>query len=144
MSLWLGTTGQLDSVPVADIRRFESEFLDNVRRNDEGALADIRDSGKLSDENVDRLKDITAKFKKDFTASDGSSVVPKDDAEALDEDDVDQETVKVDKARPADGDKDGDRKADDRADDKAGDDRAGDAKADRADGGQRTGSSAAK
>ncbi len=144
VSLWLGTTGQLDSVPVADIRRFESEFLDNVRRNDEGALADIRDSGKLSDENVDRLKDITAKFKKDFTASDGSSVVPKDDAEALDEDDVDQETVKVDKARPADGDKDGDRKADDRADDKAGDDRAGDAKADRADGGQRTGSSAAK
>ena len=39
VSLWLGTTGQLDAVPVPDIRRFESEFLDHVRRNEEGALA---------------------------------------------------------------------------------------------------------
>ena len=39
-----------------DIRRFEKEFLDHVRRNEEGALAEIRDSGKLSDENVERLE----------------------------------------------------------------------------------------
>ena len=101
-SLWLGTTGQLDSVPVGDVQRFESEFLDNLRRNSEGALAEIRDSGKLSDENIDRLKDVTAKFKKEFTASDGSSVVPKEaEAKALDEDEVDQETVKVNKPAPS-------------------------------------------
>jgi F-type H+/Na+-transporting ATPase subunit alpha len=101
-SLWLGTTGQLDSVPVADVQRFESEFLDDLRRNQEGALAEIRDSGKLSSENIDRLKDATKKFKEQFTASDGSSVVPKEkEAEALDEDEVDQETVKVNKPAPA-------------------------------------------
>jgi len=102
VSLWLGTTGQLDSVPVADVQRFESEFLDDVRRNSDGALAEIRDSGKLSDENVERLQDITKKFKEQFTAADGSSVVPKEaDAKALDEDEVDQETVKVNKPAPA-------------------------------------------
>ena len=33
VSIWAGTTGQLDVVPVADIRRFESEFLDYVGRD---------------------------------------------------------------------------------------------------------------
>ena len=56
ISLWLGTTGQLDAVPVPDIRRFESEFLDHVRRNEEGALTEIRDTGKLTDENIERLQ----------------------------------------------------------------------------------------
>jgi F-type H+-transporting ATPase subunit alpha len=102
VSLWLGTTGQLDAVPVADIRRFEKEFLEHVRRNEEGALAEIRDSGKLSDENVERLQTVVREFQGNFEASDGSSVVPKEKKEeALDEDEVDQETVKVNKPAPA-------------------------------------------
>jgi F-type H+/Na+-transporting ATPase subunit alpha len=102
VSLWLGTTGQLDAVPVGDIRRFEKEFLEHVRRNEEGALADIRDSGKLSDENVERLQTVVREFQGNFEASDGSSVVPKEkQEEALDEDEVDQETVKVNKPAPA-------------------------------------------
>jgi F-type H+-transporting ATPase subunit alpha len=102
VSLWLGTSGKLDSVPVGDVRRFESEFLDHVRRNEEGVYGEIRDTGKLSDELVQRMEDVTAEFKKDFTASDGSSVVPKEaQAEALDEDDVDQEKVKVNKPAPS-------------------------------------------
>jgi F-type H+/Na+-transporting ATPase subunit alpha len=101
ISIWLGTTGKLDSVPVTDIRRFESEFLDHLRRNHEGALTEIRDTGKLTDENVERLEGVVGDFKKDFTASDGSSVVPKErDAEALDEDEVDRESVKVNKPKP--------------------------------------------
>jgi F-type H+/Na+-transporting ATPase subunit alpha len=102
VSLWLGTTGQLDAVPVGDIRRFEKEFLEHVRRNEEGALADIRDSGKLSDQNVERLQTVVREFQGNFEASDGSSVVPKEkQEEALDEDEVDQETVKVNKPAPA-------------------------------------------
>jgi len=101
-SLWLGTTGKLDSVPVGDIRRFETDFLDHVKRNEEGIFAEIRDTGKLSDELVKRLEDVSAEFKKDFTASDGSSVVPKEaQAEALDEDEVDRESVKVNKPAPS-------------------------------------------
>src|SRR5437764_1340706 len=33
ISIWAGTTGQLDDVPVSDIRRFEQEFLDHLRRH---------------------------------------------------------------------------------------------------------------
>ncbi|MBW0088058.1 F0F1 ATP synthase subunit alpha [Pseudonocardia sp. KRD-184] len=102
VSILLGTRGYLDSVPVADIQRFESEFLDHVRRNEEGILAEIRDEKKMSDELADRIATAVNSFKENFTATDGSSVVPKEkDAEALDEDDVDRESVKVNKPAPA-------------------------------------------
>jgi F-type H+-transporting ATPase subunit alpha len=102
VSIFLGTRGHLDSVPVADVRRFESEFLDHVRRNHEGIFGEIRDTGKLSDELADRITTVVKDFKKEFTASDGSSVVPKEaQAEALDEDEVDRDSVKVNKPAPA-------------------------------------------
>jgi F-type H+/Na+-transporting ATPase subunit alpha len=102
VSIFLGTRGHLDSVPVADVRRFESEFLDHVRRNHDGIFGEIRDTGKLSDELADRIADVVKGFKQEFTASDGSSVVPKEaPAEALDEDEVDRESVKVNKPAPA-------------------------------------------
>ena len=102
VSIFLGTQGHLDSVPVPDIRRFESEFLDHVRRNHEGILGEIRDSKKMSDENSERLVTAVQAFKQDFTATDGSSVVPKEaKAKALDEDDVENESVKVNKPAPS-------------------------------------------
>jgi F-type H+-transporting ATPase subunit alpha len=42
VSLWLGTTGKLDVVPVGDVRRFEAEFLDFVARGDNGIFDEIR------------------------------------------------------------------------------------------------------
>jgi F-type H+/Na+-transporting ATPase subunit alpha len=102
VSIFLGTQGHLDSVPVSDISRFERDFLDHVRRNEEGILAEIRDTGKLSDDTGERLAHVVAEFKKQFTASDGSSVVPKgEQTEAMDEDNVDRESVKVNKPAPA-------------------------------------------
>ncbi|SHK18220.1 ATP synthase F1 subcomplex alpha subunit [Pseudonocardia thermophila] len=100
VAIWLGTTGKLDSVPVADVSRFEKEFLDHLRRHEEGVLTEIRDTGLLSDDNVERLERIVAEFKKGFTASDGSSVVPQEQAKPLDEDEVEQESVKVNKPAP--------------------------------------------
>ncbi|OLT13917.1 F0F1 ATP synthase subunit alpha [Pseudonocardia sp. CNS-139] len=102
VSIFLGTRGHLDSVPVADVRRFESDFLDHVRRNQEGILAEIRDTGKLSDELSERIEKAVNDFKQSFTASDGSSVVPKEaQVDALEEDEVDRESVKVNKPAPA-------------------------------------------
>jgi F-type H+-transporting ATPase subunit alpha len=102
VSIWLGTAGHLDSVPVVDIRRFEGDFLEHLRRNADGALAEIRESGKLDDANVERLEGLVGEFKKQFTASDGSSVVPKQEpVDALEDDQVEQETVKVSKPAPA-------------------------------------------
>jgi F-type H+-transporting ATPase subunit alpha len=95
ISIWLGTSGKLDDVPVADIGKFESEFLDHVRRNSEGALQEIRDTGKLTDENVERLAGVVKDFKRGFTTSSGEALVNEAPVDAMDEGDVDQETVKV-------------------------------------------------
>ncbi|MEU6696678.1 F0F1 ATP synthase subunit alpha [Pseudonocardia sp. NPDC046786] len=99
VSIWLGTSGKLDSVPVADVQRFESEFREYSRRHASGALDEITGTGQLSDDAVETLTTAVDEFKRnEFTASDGSSVVPKEQAaEALDEDDVEQETVTVNK-----------------------------------------------
>ena len=102
VSIWLGTSGQLDTVPVADIRRFETDFLDHLRRSEGGILDEIRDTGKLPDETIDRLKGVVKSFKDDFTTSDGSSVVPKDEpVDAMDEDAEDRESVKVNRPKPS-------------------------------------------
>jgi F-type H+-transporting ATPase subunit alpha len=47
---WAGTTGKLDDVPVEDIRRFETELLDYLRRNTSRVLASIASTGKLGDD----------------------------------------------------------------------------------------------
>jgi len=102
VSIWLGTSGQLDNVPVADVRRFESEFLDHLRRNESGILDEIRDTGKFPDETIDRLKGVVKDFKGQFTGADGSTVVPKDEpVDALEDDDVDRDTVKVNRPAPS-------------------------------------------
>ncbi|MEQ3550858.1 F0F1 ATP synthase subunit alpha [Pseudonocardia nematodicida] len=100
VSIWLGTSGKLDSVPVADVQRFEAEFREYSRRKASGPLNEIVDTGKLSDDAIETLTTAVDDFKRnEFTASDGSSVVPKEKpAEALDEDDVEQETVTVKKS----------------------------------------------
>src|SRR5271169_584461 len=46
VSVWAGTSGFLDDVPVEDIDRFEDEFLDELRRNKPGILATIRETGQ--------------------------------------------------------------------------------------------------
>ena len=102
VSIYVGTKGHLDSVPVADVRRFETELLENLRHRNTGILDELRQERKLSDENEKRLVDAVEAFKKNFTAGDGSSVVSTegDDAEAMDANEVGQETVKVNKPAP--------------------------------------------
>jgi F-type H+/Na+-transporting ATPase subunit alpha len=73
VSIFLGTRGHLDSVPVEDVSRFETEFLEHVRR-DGGALSEIRDSGQLSDETEERLNKAVSEFKEQFGTTDGSGV----------------------------------------------------------------------
>ena len=49
VSIYAGTHGYLDSVPIGDVRRFESELLDWFRSREAATLAEIRDSGAISD-----------------------------------------------------------------------------------------------
>ncbi|MBA2310653.1 MAG: F0F1 ATP synthase subunit alpha [Pseudonocardiales bacterium] len=101
VSIFLGTKGYLDSVPVEDVARFESELLDHMRRNQEGVLTEIRESGLLTDDTAERLVKAVEEFKRQFTASDGSSVVKEAKADAIDEDETTRETVKVKRPAPA-------------------------------------------
>ncbi|MGH8890176.1 MAG: F0F1 ATP synthase subunit alpha, partial [Acidothermaceae bacterium] len=85
VSVWAGTSGQLDDVPVPDIRRFEGEFIENLRLSHKGILDDIAQSKQLSDENVERLTQAIADFKKGFETHEGKSLVGHEEAEQLDE-----------------------------------------------------------
>jgi F-type H+-transporting ATPase subunit alpha len=101
VAVFLGTEGHLDSVPVEDVARFESEFLDHIRASESDILAGIRESKKLSEEATEKLVASIGQFKKGFAATDGSSVVPDERVEALDEDELAKEAVQVRKAPPA-------------------------------------------
>ena len=100
VAIWLGTRGHLDSVPVADVSRFESEFIEHLKASKPAILADIRDTQKLSEETENQLVEVVADFKKGFATTDGSSVIPDEQIEAMDEADVDKESVQVRKPAP--------------------------------------------
>ncbi len=100
VAIWLGTRGHLDSVPVADVTRFEGEFIEHVKAARPEILRDIRESQKLSEENEAALVAVVADFKKGFATSDGSSVVPDAHVEAMNEEDEQLETVQVNKPAP--------------------------------------------
>ncbi|MFD0900891.1 F0F1 ATP synthase subunit alpha [Actinomadura sediminis] len=93
VSVWAGTSGQLDDVPVGDIRRFEREFLDHVAREEGGLLTSIRETGQLSDDGLAALERTMASFKKGFQTSEGELLVTEETVEAIDEEAVGQETI---------------------------------------------------
>jgi F-type H+-transporting ATPase subunit alpha len=74
-SIWAGTEGYLDDVPVEDVGRFETDFLDYLKRSRKGILDAIRETGQLSDDGVTALKDAVVEFKKGFETSSGELLV---------------------------------------------------------------------
>jgi F-type H+-transporting ATPase subunit alpha len=93
-SIWAGTEGYLDDVPVEDVGRFEEGFLDLLRRSRPGVLDAIRETGQLSDETVAALKDAIEEYKKGFETSTGELLVKEEPVDALDPDQIDQEKIK--------------------------------------------------
>jgi F-type H+-transporting ATPase subunit alpha len=93
VSVWAGTTGQLDDVPVADIRRFEKEFLDYVEHRHKGIYDAITSSGQLSDETTQSLEQAIGDFKKTFDTSDGQSLVKDEKVDAMEAGEEGQEKV---------------------------------------------------
>ena len=100
VAIFLGTRGHLDSVPVEDVQKFEREFIEHVKGSQEGILNEIRESKKLSEELEEKLEKVVNDFKKGFDTTDGSSVVPDEHADAMDQEDVEKESVKVNKPKP--------------------------------------------
>ncbi|HEY8729996.1 MAG TPA: F0F1 ATP synthase subunit alpha, partial [Acidothermaceae bacterium] len=71
VSIWAGTTGQLDDVPVADIRRFEREFIEFLRLQHQGIFDAIAQTKQLSDETAESLGIALKAFKKTFETHEG-------------------------------------------------------------------------
>jgi F-type H+-transporting ATPase subunit alpha len=92
VSIWAGTNGYLDDVPVEDVSRFEGDFLEYLRRSHAGVLQSIRESLDLPEDTETALKDAIAEFRKGFETSSGELLAGEDEpAEALE--DEGQETV---------------------------------------------------
>jgi F-type H+/Na+-transporting ATPase subunit alpha len=103
VSIFLGTRGHLDDVPVADVRRFESDFLTDLRRHHSGILAAIRESKQFSEDTERQVVEAVTAFKKQFTTSEGTGLVgpgTSAEADAMDAEDVERESVRVNKPAP--------------------------------------------
>ena len=100
VSIWAGTTGKLDEVPVVDIRRFEAEFLDYLRREHKAILDTIEETAALGDDTVTSLEDALKSFKEQFETSEGK-LLNEAEREALDEDEVEQEKIVKHVRKPA-------------------------------------------
>jgi F-type H+-transporting ATPase subunit alpha len=96
-SLWAGTTGNLDDVPVEDISRFEVEFHTYLDRDHASVLKSIRESRDLSDADVDSLKSAVNSFKKQFVKANGQPLLVDANVDALTEEEVEQAQIKIQK-----------------------------------------------
>ncbi|RMI04690.1 F0F1 ATP synthase subunit alpha [Cellulomonas triticagri] len=89
-SIWAGTKGKLDDVPVEDIRRFETELLDHLRRNTE-VLSTIASTGKLGDDVEADLAAAVDAFRANFLKGDGTPLTG--EVEPEEETEVEQEQI---------------------------------------------------
>jgi F-type H+-transporting ATPase subunit alpha len=90
--IWAGTTGQLDDIAVGDIKAFEEQFLDHLRREKSGLLSAIRESKTFDDDTQAGVLEAINAFKEQFLAGGKDSVPVGKEAEAgaLPEDEVEQ------------------------------------------------------
>ncbi len=92
VSIWAGTKGHFDDVPVNDVLRFERDFLDYLRRESK-VLDGIRESGLFGDDEAQAVIEALKAFKPTFQTSEGTLLGTEAEAEAMDEGDVEQEQI---------------------------------------------------
>jgi F-type H+-transporting ATPase subunit alpha len=69
LSIYVATSGQMDSVPVSEVRRFEQELLQFVETNHGSILKSIREKKALDDGIRAEIKKAVEAFKERFTAA---------------------------------------------------------------------------
>ena len=94
VSLFAGTQGYLDDIPVEDVSRFENGLLDLVRSQHTGLLSEIVSSGAVDE---DALNSIITSYSESFESSDGSSGIS---VEAQEQPDADTQMVDSDITLP--------------------------------------------
>ena len=66
VSIYAGTNGFIDTVPVADVNRYEAAMLSYMRADHADVLTAIRDSRELGKDTEAKLKDALGQFAKTF------------------------------------------------------------------------------
>jgi F-type H+/Na+-transporting ATPase subunit alpha len=73
VSIWAGTTGKMDEIPVGDIRRFESELLDYIAHSTPELFETLANAKALEDDMVKTLEKTLEDFTKQFQPSETES-----------------------------------------------------------------------
>jgi len=92
VSIWSGTKGKLDRIPVPDILRFERELIDHLKRNT-SVLKDIASSGKLEAKTEAALEKAVDDYVSTFLESEGAELST--DSSTSDGADVDVEQAQI-------------------------------------------------
>jgi F-type H+-transporting ATPase subunit alpha len=94
VSIWAGTNGKLDTIPVVDVLKFEAELLDHLRRNTK-ILDTLRKTNVLDDDTKASLEKEIDKFVIAFQGSGGAGLgAPGSEGfDALDAEDINQEKI---------------------------------------------------
>ena len=95
VSVWAGSNGHFDDVPVEDVLRFEVELLDHLRRNTP-ILSTIAETQKFDDDTAQAVAAEIKKVKEQFNVG-KQNVVGEAPAKALADEDVDAEQIVVKK-----------------------------------------------
>jgi F-type H+-transporting ATPase subunit alpha len=98
VSIWAGTEGKVDDVPVAEVARFEREFLQYLRHAHSGVMTQIANND-WDDDIVGALDEAIVTFKQMFLSADGKPI-REAEAEAMAEGVETQETIKRVKRTP--------------------------------------------
>jgi F-type H+-transporting ATPase subunit alpha len=98
VSIWAGATGRLDDVPVGEVRRFEREFLEDLRHKHEATLGSIA-AGDWDDDIVATLEEAVEHFKTGFLAKEDKVLGREAEAEPF-EGEENHETVTRYRQRP--------------------------------------------
>jgi F-type H+-transporting ATPase subunit alpha len=95
VSLWTGTTGRLDKVPVEDVLRFEHELIDHLRRTKADLLGAIRESQDFTEDTEKALEAAYTEFLGIFETSEGKSIGPGTDpqVDAVTDEELGQEQI---------------------------------------------------
>ena len=68
VSIWAGSNGHLDDIPVEAVLRFEKEWLAFMDKNYSEVVHNIRTQKTISDEDQKRMSEAVAQFKSQFKA----------------------------------------------------------------------------
>ncbi|MDO5076592.1 F0F1 ATP synthase subunit alpha [Corynebacterium sp.] len=95
VSIWLAGEGEFDSVPVEDIRRFESELHEFLHANAAAVYEQIAGGAAFSEDSQKALLSATNDFKHSFQTTDGTPVINEPEVDPLKENELKKTQITV-------------------------------------------------